>query len=383
VLQRHEDGSWLPGAVAGWNRVILEGSSSKEEFSTFEFEYGVNVSLNLLVIPGQDWANGEVGKAAFRCLRGHLFKEAGFAPVAMHEHDGLGRALLASVGVGVLVARVCHEVDVFLTTRDVRSKDFPVVATIFKSDLATQGLDEVLTDFGGAGEESCLGISLLEDLLHDGAFAVDQVHVFLGKTAVVQHPDPLLEDDRGSRVSLNEGFVAHVQSSHELEDGNLDREVEGGDHSNATEGPPVGGVELAEMVTGLADGVGQETDTITTEVLEEVNSDLEFGSGLHSALGRDSLDGLDEEIKDFGIVHAVNDAPIYFAQHQVALLVVEGVVETALGHRLEAVHEGLDLIHLCVGDLDHGVALEWVHKVEVLVGRAPLSLNQVETFIGG
>ena len=50
--------------------------------------------------------------------------------------------------VGVLIASVGHKVDVFLSARDIRSQDLPVVTTIFKSNLAFELLDEVLADLG-------------------------------------------------------------------------------------------------------------------------------------------------------------------------------------------------------------------------------------------
>ena len=148
----------------------------------------------------------------------------------------------------------------------------------------------------------------------------------------MQHSDPLLEHNRGSGVSLDKRLVSHVESAHELEHGNLDREVEWSDDTNSTEWPSVGGVELTKMVTRLTHGVGKEADTVTTEVFKEVDGDLELSGRLHSAFRSDSLDGLHEEVEHFGVMHAVDNTTVHLAKHQVSLLVMEGVVETALGH---------------------------------------------------
>ena len=285
------------------------------------------------------------------------------------------------MGVSVLIASVCDEVDVLLALGYVRSKNFPVVTTVFKSDLALQGLDEMLANLGRASEEGHLGISLLENLLHDRAIGVDKVHVFLGETAVVHHANPLLEHNRCARVTLDKRLVTHIECAHHLKARNLDREVEGGDHTDGTVGPSVGGVELTGVIAWLSDGVGEESDTITAEVLVEVNSDGELSSRLRVTFGSHSLDGLDEELEDFGVVHALDNLAVDLGEHQVSLLVLEGVMKAGLGALHKTLNEGLDFINLSVRDLEHGAALKRVDEIDVLGGWNPVASDQVVALI--
>ena len=270
------------------------------------------------------------------------------------------------MGIGVLITSVSDKVDVFLATRHVRSKNLPVITAIFKTDLTLKSLDEVLANSGRSSEEGHLGISLLENLLHDGAISVDEVHVFLREATVMHHADPLLEDNGCAGVSLDQRLVAHVESAHQLKDRDLDREVEGSDHTDGTERPSVGGVELASMVTRLSDGVSEESNTVSTEVLVEVNSDSEFSCSLSVTFRSNSLDGLHEEFEDFRVVHAIDDLAVDLREHQVSLLVLEGVVETCLRALLKTLNEGRDFVHLGVRDLEHGAAVQRVDKINVL-----------------
>lgn len=53
---------------------------------------------------------------------------------------------MASVGISVLIASVSDEIDIFLSTRHIWSKNLPVIAAIFEPDLAFEGLAELLSD---------------------------------------------------------------------------------------------------------------------------------------------------------------------------------------------------------------------------------------------
>ena len=180
VLERHEDASGLPCTVLLRDGVLLERSTTEDDLGALELKDGIKVSLNLIVVPRQDGSNREVVKAALSGLVLHLLKEASLSPVAVHEHHRLGGALLPSVCVSILIASVRHKVDIFLSARHIRSQDLPVVATVLKSNLAFENLDQVLANLGRSSEKSHLGVSLLEDLLHNRAFRMDHVHVLLG-----------------------------------------------------------------------------------------------------------------------------------------------------------------------------------------------------------
>jgi len=202
------------------------------------------------------------------------------------------------VGVGVLIASVCDEVDVFLTLGYVWSKNFPVVTTVFKSDLALQGLNEMLANLGRASEEGHLGISLLENLFHNRAIGVDKVHVFLGETAVVHHANPLFKDVTTSHVRLNKRLVSHHESSHKLEDRDLNGEVEGSDNTDRSEGESVTLRHLTFMISRVRETSSKETNLVTAEVFKESTSNSDFGFSLLNTPRDSSLGASNQPVED-------------------------------------------------------------------------------------
>ena len=112
MLKGHEDASWLPCSVAFGNGMILEWLATEDNFSAFQFQNCIQMLLDSLVVPGENWSNGEVIEASLGCLILHLLEEVNLAPVPVHEHDGLGGALLTSVSISILVACVGDKVNV-------------------------------------------------------------------------------------------------------------------------------------------------------------------------------------------------------------------------------------------------------------------------------
>ena len=66
---------------------------------------------------------------------------------------------------------------------------------------------------------------------------------------------------------MQQWLVSHVQSAHELQCWDLEREVERRDDGDGAVGPtdPIAG--LSHMVSGVAEPTGQETDLIAAKVL--------------------------------------------------------------------------------------------------------------------
>ena len=197
----------------------------------------------------------------------------------------------------------------------------------------------------------------------------------------MQHSHPLLQYHARSGISLDQWLVAHVESSHELQDWDLDWEVEWSDNTNRSERPSVASVELSDMISWLSLTVRQESNSVTTEVLIEVQCYLELTEGLLSALGNASLDALDEELHDFLVVEAFNDTPVDLTEHQVSLLVLEWVVGSPLGALLQTLNKWTDLIHLSIWLLHHGLTGEWVYEVHIVGSGGPLSLDQVVALV--
>lgn len=72
----------------------------------------------------------------------------------------------------------------------------------------------------------------------------------------MHHTNPLLEGETASDVWLDNRFVAHEESSHKLQDGDLNWEVEGGDDADGTEGPSQAHGHLAVVVAGVGKATG-------------------------------------------------------------------------------------------------------------------------------
>ena len=64
MLQRNLDCSRLIRSVNRWDRVISQWGSSEEKLSTVKLKDSVNVALDLLVVPRDDWAEREIGEAS-------------------------------------------------------------------------------------------------------------------------------------------------------------------------------------------------------------------------------------------------------------------------------------------------------------------------------
>jgi hypothetical protein len=74
--------------------MVSEWDTTEEEFSTIKFETSVNMFLDLLVVPSNNWPDGQIIKLSLGCLSGHLFKEISLSPVPVSKHYGLGGAFL-------------------------------------------------------------------------------------------------------------------------------------------------------------------------------------------------------------------------------------------------------------------------------------------------
>ena len=197
----------------------------------------------------------------------------------------------------------------------------------------------------------------------------------------MHHANPLLKHNRGTGITLDKWFISHEESTHELKHGDLDREVEGCDHTHWTERPAIARIKLTSMVARLSDRVSQEAHTISAKVFHEVKCHLKLCGRLLRALRCDSLDAPHEEIEDLWVVHDLYHLTIHFTEHQVSLLILERIVKTGLWDSLQTFDEWRDLVHRGVGYFDHFSSIKWINKLIVLGCRCPLSLHQVETFV--
>ena len=146
MLDWHLDSSWFIGSVACWNSMVSEWDTTEEELSPIKFEASVDVRLNLLIVPGDDWPNSQILKISLGGLSSHLVKEIGLFPVLVHEHYGLGGTFLARVSVCIVVTLPGDVINIALSLWHVWTQDLPIVATILKPNSSIELLHEVLAD---------------------------------------------------------------------------------------------------------------------------------------------------------------------------------------------------------------------------------------------
>jgi len=164
----------------------------------------------------------------------------------------------------------------------------------------------------------------------------------------MEQPDPLLKWETCSTVGLDEWSISHEKSSHKLQNGNLDGEVEWANNSNWSEWPSVTCCVLSMMVSWNSERFSEEPHLISTEVLEEVSSDNNLSSSLGFTLWCTSLDAFDKEVEHFWIMKNLSSLSADISKHEIPLLVLEWVVHTMKGNRLESLNKWLGLMKLSI-----------------------------------
>jgi len=81
-------------------------------------------------------------------------------------------------------------------------------------------------------------------MFSDGSIAMQEVDIFFRESTVVQQSDELFKWESCLHIWLHKNLISHVESTHHLKQGNLEREIEGSYHSNGTIGETVGCSEL-------------------------------------------------------------------------------------------------------------------------------------------
>jgi hypothetical protein len=81
------------------------------------------------------------------------------------------------------------------------------------------------------------------------------------------------------------------------------------------------------VVTGRALSTREISDVISAEVLEEINSDLEFTIALQVTLRGSPLDSLNKEVPNSLILHRLNNLSANLTEHKVSLLIFEGIMQ--------------------------------------------------------
>jgi hypothetical protein len=164
-------------------------------------------------------------------------------------------------------------------------------------------------------------------VLHDRTITIDEIKILFRKATVMEKSYKLLKGHCGFDVRLYQDLVSHEQSSHHLEYWDLKREVEGSDNCNWTVRPSVASSKLSIVVARRSFGFSQVSHIVTAEVFKEVNCDLQLSIGLLITLRTGPLDCLNKKVPNFFVLHRLDNLSADFTQHEIPLLIMEGVVE--------------------------------------------------------
>ena len=124
--------------------------------------------------------------------------------------------------------------------------------------------------------------------------------------------------------------------------------------------------KLPIVISRNTEGSCQESDIVSTEILEKVRGDFDFTGGLCAALWNGLLNRRDEELCSGGITECLACPAGYLPELEVAFCMFEGIMYTTFGDALHTFDEGLQLIWLCVGNCAdwRSVFIEWIGNSE-------------------
>lgn len=326
-LDRRQHGRGLERAVALRNGVVDQRLTTEQQPGVRNVQQCLHVAVHLVVVHSQHRADGQVVESA---AHGQLLSQlqvATAAPVGVRQGQGFGAALLAGRGEGILVGLVAHEVQVVRI--EVRPQQLDVEAGVFQLDAAVQQVGQALGRVASTRElqQGHVVSVLRQELVHGAAATVHDVHVLGGQATVDEEPHELLQHDAHDGSGLDDGEVAHVQGTHQLQRRDLQREVEGCDYDHRAVGPAVAVGLLSVVVPGHAEARRQlHTHAIAGEVLQEDARDRDLTHGLGVGLGHDPHDQPGEELGHLGLVQLGRGPGRHPAQHAVALHVQPRVV---------------------------------------------------------
>lgn len=135
------------------------------------------------------------------------------------------------------------------------------------------------------------------------------------------------------------------------------------------------------MITWWSKWRCQVSDVISTEILEEVYSNLQFTSGLSCRFRTYSLDSFNEEIEDFFVVKGFSNSSVDFAKHQVSFLVFEWIMETSFWYILKFSNEFIKLSSLSIRLGSNNITIHWIDDFFLQCSLFPLTINKIISLI--
>lgn len=243
------NGGGLNSTVLLVDGVVLELLATKEKLGAREAEYLVLVLHDTLGGPAEDGANGEVVEGAASGKSLHLVNETGLVCIFVAEEHRLSRALLSRDGVRILITLPCNVLNVLLVD-NIGSDDLPVKSSVLDLDLAVGGLEQLVSHGGAASELSQAYRGIGDNLLGGETISVEEIHCVSGHSALDKEADVLLKNHTCLGGTLDDGLVTHVECSHQLEEGDLQRKVERSHNGHRSVRPAVSAGLLTIVVAG-------------------------------------------------------------------------------------------------------------------------------------
>jgi len=351
--KRDKDGGRLQGTILLGDGMVGKLLATKADAGTREAGKLPGMLQHLLRGVGENGSDSQIFQLAAGGNGGELVDEARADPVLVGEEDGLRRALLASVGIGILIALPGNVVDAVY----VRPKDLPVKPSILKLNLTVSQHGKLLGDLRATGELGVAGLGELDEFGKDTAATVNVIDISEGSTAKVHQAKESFHNNGGGGGALEGHLVAHVEGTHELEPRNLKREVEGSNESTGTEWPTVAMAALAAVIPRNRETTGKKADLITTEVLKEHLDDGNLTQCLGPRLRASALDALRKVIGNIRLAEFLGHLRSNLAVEKIAFNILVRVVKASLGALVQGGDEWSEFIGLGVGHLDEWLAI--------------------------
>jgi len=123
--------------------------------------------------------------------------------------------------------------------------------------------------------------------------------------------------------------------------------------------------------------LSHEAELVTLEVVEEGSGTGQLSSDMSVTLGDACGHKRLEEVEDLGVVEDFTNLAVDITEHEVPLLVQEGVVQAVARGRFHTINEGLGLLHVGLRHVQEGLSVQRVDQRPRLARSQPLSVDAV------
>mmetsp|Transcript_56311 Transcript_56311/g.129158 ORF Transcript_56311/g.129158 Transcript_56311/m.129158 type:complete len:374 (+) Transcript_56311:438-1559(+) len=185
LVQGHVDSRGLPMTVLLRDLRALERLTAANQAGTRDLQDLVQESEELLVAPGDHWANRQIPNISSLSQLHDLRLEPGLCPILMHEQCGLGGALLPAVGVRVLITGEGNVVEALSGGGNVGAQDLPVKPGVLNANFASQIQSQLLGHLAATSKLRHTRLRPHQEIVGNCATRIEEINVSLREPAVV------------------------------------------------------------------------------------------------------------------------------------------------------------------------------------------------------